>query len=203
MRLIQVSIQQKMDRFNSIFTKTFASSKKAIAYCQNLARLCGFSVRIRTSKTTTIYIVCSREGLPEPNREMKKRTRNSERCSCDWRIVLFRRSFDQWEFRNGKTMEHNHVILSSEAFLDAEDKLPVHQHMSPPSHGSSSPLPSFRSLDLPVSCIAGSITPTYESCPINEKPKFIQLPPLTNCLTRIMDRSTPYSRPHSLAYLLN
>ncbi|KAJ9077934.1 hypothetical protein DSO57_1011894 [Entomophthora muscae] len=189
-----------MDRFNSIFTKTFATSKKAIAYCQNFARLCGFSVRIRTSKTSTIYIVCSREGFLEPNPDMKKRTRNSERCSCDWRIVLNRHSFDEWRFRSGKAMEHNHTILSSEAFLDAENKLPAEQHMS---HLSSSPLPSFQSLDLPLPCPIRSTSPTYPSSPIDKKPRFIQLPPLTNYLTRIMYRPTPYSRLHSLAFLLN
>ncbi|KAI0218408.1 hypothetical protein L0F63_005789, partial [Massospora cicadina] len=115
-----------MDRFNTIFNKVFGSSKKAIIYCQNLARLCGFGVRIRTSKTTTIYIVCSREGLPEPNRELsKKRSRNSERCNCEWRIILYRRDHERWEFRSGKMMKHNHIVISSEAYLDAEDKIPL------------------------------------------------------------------------------
>ncbi|KAJ9077938.1 hypothetical protein DSO57_1011898 [Entomophthora muscae] len=194
-----------MDRFNSIFAKTFLSSKKAIAYCQNLARLCGFSVRIRTSKTTTIYIVCSREGLPEPNQELpKKRSRNSERCSCDWRIVLFRRNFEQWEFRSGKTMEHNHIIYSSEAFLDAEISVP-HQQPAPTSclvsHGSESHLPSIRSLDLPTPRKQGIPSPSSGTSPPDGAHSYNHLPPLTSCLPIIMHQ--PNSRPHSLEYLLN
>lgn len=154
-----------MDRFNTIFSKVFTSSKKATLYCQTLARLCGFSVRIRTSKTTTIYMVCSREGLPEANRDgSKRRSRNSERCNCDWRIVLFRRDRDNWEFRAGKSAEHNHPIYSSEDLLEAEEKTEPNQVSEPVSTchsnsnsscgshspGPSSPLPSLRSLELPA-----------------------------------------------------
>ncbi|KAJ9077933.1 hypothetical protein DSO57_1011893 [Entomophthora muscae] len=122
-----------MERFNQIFNKVFVSSKKAILYCQNLAHLCGFSVRIRTSKSTTIYIVCSREGRPELNRETsRKRSRCSERCNCDWRIVLFCRTPTRWEFRSGKRMEHNHNTVSPELIANLH-----------------SPLPSIHSLDLP------------------------------------------------------
>ncbi|KAJ9077942.1 hypothetical protein DSO57_1011902 [Entomophthora muscae] len=184
-----------MDRFNGIFNKVFSSSKKAIVYCQNLARLCGFSVRIRTSKTTTIYIVCSREGLPETNRELaKKRSRNSERCNCEWRIVLYRRSCDQWEFRNGKTMEHNHVIYSSEAYLEAEEKLPARRSISPmhlAPYQSSSPLPSLRSLDLPTPCMSEHSTPKSDTPPETFN-NLTHLPPLTKALAKIMPMPSPH-----------
>ncbi|KAJ9077929.1 hypothetical protein DSO57_1011889 [Entomophthora muscae] len=193
-----------MDRFNGIFSKVFMSSKKAILYCQNLARLCGFSVRIRTSKTTTIYIVCSREGLPEPNRDQsKKRGRNSERCNCDWRIVLCRRAPDQWEFRRGKTMEHNHVVFSSEAFLDADISPMPQPTIQQTSSQQCSPLPSLRSLDLPFHHTSGSISPTSGFSPGPSIHNIHQLPPLTKALSKIMQRPTPYSRPNSISFLLN
>ncbi|KAJ9087798.1 hypothetical protein DSO57_1029498 [Entomophthora muscae] len=183
-----------MDRFNQIFNKVFVSSKKAILYCQSLARLCGFSVRVRTSKTTTIYIVCSREGLPELSRELnRKRGRNSERCNCDWRIVLYRRSSDQWEFRSGKIGEHNHPIFSSEAYLDAD--LKPAQSFSLPSIKSVSPLPSLRSLDLPLPRLSGSSSPTTEYSPAPSSRGLYRLPPLA--------KTTSYHCPLSLSFLLN
>lgn len=202
-----------MDRFNTIFTKVFPTSKKAIVYCQNLARLCGFSVRIRTSKTTTIYIVCSREGLPEQARDLnKKRSRNSDRCNCDWRIVLYKRSQDQWEYRSGKTMEHNHIIYSSEDYLEAEDKPIVNTHqdspcqMSSPTQNASSPLPSIRSLDLPYPVSNGTISPDSDSSipSWNHKPDLMTLPPLTKALAKIMcPLPQKQNSSTSLSYLLN
>jgi len=200
-----------MDRFNVIFSKVFPCPKKAIAYCQNLSRLCGFSVRIRTSKTTSIYIVCSREGLNDPIREQfKKRSRNSGRCNCDWKIVLFKHSQNHWEFRSGKSTEHNHVIYSSEDVFGVEDKSNLIKEVSqaPVSSNASSsppsPLPPLKSLNLPLkpyhttslpkgfdgliyTVVSG---PEARSCDSNnnyaEKP-IDHLPPLTRALSKIMD----------------
>ncbi|KAI9295614.1 hypothetical protein K502DRAFT_364815 [Neoconidiobolus thromboides FSU 785] len=106
-----------MYRFNNILNKKFATSQEAIEYCQYLAHACGFSVRIRTSKATTIYIVCSREGKPDMKADFgKKRNRNSDRCNCQWRIVLYYNEDlprnMRWEFREGKSMVHNHSVFN-------------------------------------------------------------------------------------------
>ncbi|KAJ9084551.1 hypothetical protein DSO57_1023329 [Entomophthora muscae] len=193
-----------MDRFNSILNKTFGSSQKAIAYCQDLARLCGFSVRIRTSKTTTIYIVCSREGLPEPNHQKtKKRSRNSERCSCNWRIVLYRRNPTQWEFRSGKSMEHNHIIYSSEAFLEAQNKMPSIASLLEMPHQSSSPLPSIYSLDLPLPDQSELSSPSFSAS--QPRPGSTSNSRLISSAyqERSLNRPVPYTHPQSLSFLLN
>ncbi|KAJ9074448.1 hypothetical protein DSO57_1006409 [Entomophthora muscae] len=102
--------------FNSLYKIRFATTVEAVDACQRCAHGEGFSVRIRTSKASTVYIVCSKEGKPEHKAiEPKKRNRSSERCHCGWRIVL---SYNpsaptpqKWEFRQGKTMTHNHPLI--------------------------------------------------------------------------------------------
>lgn len=101
--------------FAELFRHRFSTSQEAVESCQRLAHSQGFSVRIRTSKANTVYIVCSKEGKPEHrNIEPKKRNRNSERCHCGWRVVLYFNptvnSSLKWEFRAGKSMAHNHQL---------------------------------------------------------------------------------------------
>lgn len=101
--------------FGSLFQRRFATSQEAVETCQRFANHEGFSVRIRTSKANTVYIVCSKEGKPEHKLSLpKKRNRNSERCHCSWRIVLTYNasiaSPHKWEFRPGKSMAHNHSM---------------------------------------------------------------------------------------------
>ncbi|ORX88496.1 hypothetical protein K493DRAFT_359480 [Basidiobolus meristosporus CBS 931.73] len=97
--------------FNSIFSMQFISPKEAFDYCQQLARGCGFGIRRRTSKDSTIYIVCSKEGKSEyKGTTFRVRNRVSERCNCDWRVVLFLSKRKLWEFKAGKCMTHNHPL---------------------------------------------------------------------------------------------
>lgn len=107
-----------MDKLNVIYKCKYNTSQEAIEHCQLLAHCIGFSIRIRTSKANTIYIVCSREGKPEQDKPInRRRNRFSDRCECHWRVVLFNDSHlnpnNKWEFRAGKSMVHNHSLLTS------------------------------------------------------------------------------------------
>ncbi|KAI0243760.1 hypothetical protein L0F63_000748, partial [Massospora cicadina] len=140
-----------MDRFNLLFTKSFVTSQEAFEYCKHLAHVCGFTVRIRTSKPKTIYVVCSREGRPELRaRPTNARIRTSERCCCKWKVVLYQ--FNKgWEFRHGKAMVHNHPTFYDKDMFPQ----PVPAYRLPPLNStllSSSPAPSqfeFKKVNLP------------------------------------------------------
>ncbi|ORY07224.1 hypothetical protein K493DRAFT_295616 [Basidiobolus meristosporus CBS 931.73] len=113
--------------FREIFAMQFSTAQEAFEWCQQLAKKCGFGVRRRTSKSSTIYIVCSREGRPESKKNtVRKRNRTSERCNCDWRVVLYLTDKKLWEFRAGKCMIHNHCLS-------------YEMSMSPPPFGSQTP----------------------------------------------------------------
>jgi hypothetical protein len=64
-----------------------------------------------------IYVYCSREGLPDSHRNPKvnpQRNRQSQRCECRWRIVLFENLKLTWEFRKSQNADafiHNHPLL--------------------------------------------------------------------------------------------
>lgn len=68
-------------------------------------------------KTKNIYVYCSREGLPDSHRNPKvnpQRNRQSQRCECRWRIVLFENLKLTWEFRKSQNADafiHNHPLL--------------------------------------------------------------------------------------------
>ncbi|KAK9712418.1 hypothetical protein K7432_007173 [Basidiobolus ranarum] len=110
--------------FDNIFNTQFLSPKEAFDYCQQLARSCGFGIRRRTSKDSTIYIVCSREGRSEyKGTTFRVRNRVSERCNCDWRVVLFLSKRKLWEFKAGKCMNHNHPLAQHEDYPKKRPKL--------------------------------------------------------------------------------
>ncbi|KAK9761029.1 hypothetical protein K7432_014392 [Basidiobolus ranarum] len=109
----------------------FISPKEGFDYCQQLARSCGFGIRRRTSKDSTIYIVCSKEGKSEyKGTTFRVRNRVSERCNCDWRVVLFLSKRKLWEFKAGKCMVHNHPLTQRNEYsrkrTKIEESLPRH-----------------------------------------------------------------------------
>ncbi|ORX90349.1 hypothetical protein K493DRAFT_380858 [Basidiobolus meristosporus CBS 931.73] len=81
--------------FREIFAMQFNTAQQAFEWCQQLAKKCGFGVRRRTSKSSTIYIVCSREGRPESKKNA---------------VLLYLTDKRLWEFRAGKCMVHNHCL---------------------------------------------------------------------------------------------
>ncbi|ORX98847.1 hypothetical protein K493DRAFT_299707 [Basidiobolus meristosporus CBS 931.73] len=165
--------------FREIFAMQFDAAQEAFEWCQQLAKRCGFGVRRRTSKSSTIYIVCSREGHPESKKNaIRKRNRTSERCNCDWRVVLYLTDKNLWEFRAGKCMTHNHYLSNdnrtpSRKRVKAEG--PHLQQGCVTTHASN--------LGSPVSFV--SMTPTV-AC-LSSKP---QLVPLKNLAQK--HRSTPH-----------
>lgn len=187
-----------MDRFNVIFSKSFLSSQDAVDYCQHLSHACGFSVRIRTSKSNTIYIVCSREGRPELKSELsKKRNRISERCNCKWKVVLYHnphiKGDAKWEFRSGKTMEHNHSVFDDDDLFSLPPARTPYQR---PTYR----LPPLNSLDFVSS------SPAPSSSPSRHEPQR-SLPPLSQALASVMNDTLPPPRllaaQPSFAFLLN
>ncbi|KAI9295613.1 hypothetical protein K502DRAFT_364814 [Neoconidiobolus thromboides FSU 785] len=211
-----------MINFYPIFSKSFSTSEDAILFCQNLAKSCGFSIRIRTSKLAAIYIVCSKEGIPDSKKDnfLKKRNRNSDRCKCNWKIVLFRNKSGQWEFRGGKNMFHNHPLFNE--FQSTEEESSQRKPYSSPYSESARSchkmkknqitLPSLNSLDLPtlvkipshssqISDASSSIYSRSEyssespSSQNNERSLNIRrldnLPPLTNALPKIFNLTSP------------
>ncbi|KAK9766607.1 hypothetical protein K7432_004206 [Basidiobolus ranarum] len=174
--------------FREIFAMQFSTAQEAFEWCQQLAKKCGFGVRRRTSKSSTIYIVCSREGRPESKKNaVRKRNRTSERCNCDWRVVLYLTDKKLWEFRAGKCMAHNHGLSyeirstsrkrtkSQDVIYHSNERTSTYHSMSPPPFGS----PAAHQTPL--------ISPT---CKLS-KP---QLVPLTD-LTHTYQNSSPYNFP--------
>ncbi|ORZ22295.1 hypothetical protein BCR42DRAFT_405876 [Absidia repens] len=79
--------------------------------------------------TQNIYVYCSREGLPDSQRNPKsnpQRKRPSKRCDCRWRVVLYENSAPGekkggsnsiWQFRksqNPAASKHNHELMRPE-----------------------------------------------------------------------------------------
>ncbi|ORX52333.1 hypothetical protein DM01DRAFT_1336703 [Hesseltinella vesiculosa] len=88
----------------------------AINSCRALCAEYGFTVKQEASTHRNIYVYCSREGLPDSVRnpkQVRQRKRDSKRCDCRWRVVLFERG-GQWEFRkslNPEAANHNHPLM--------------------------------------------------------------------------------------------
>ncbi|CAM0139921.1 unnamed protein product [Umbelopsis sp. WA50703] len=107
-----------MDSFYTRLLKlSFPDSITAIEYCRELSSQYGFTVKQEASSNRNIYVYCSREGVPDSQRNPKpspQRKRPSKRCDCRWRIVLFENDQERWEFRksvNAASSEHNHEMM--------------------------------------------------------------------------------------------
>ncbi|KAG2177670.1 hypothetical protein INT44_008184 [Umbelopsis vinacea] len=107
-----------MDSFYTRLLKlSFPDSISAIEYCRELSSQYGFTVKQEASSNRNIYVYCSREGVPDSQRNPKpspQRKRPSKRCDCRWRIVLFENDQERWEFRksvNAASSEHNHEMM--------------------------------------------------------------------------------------------
>ncbi|KAI9258920.1 hypothetical protein BDA99DRAFT_538843 [Phascolomyces articulosus] len=111
--------------FERLLKRTFPESVSAIEYCRALCAEFGFTVKQEASANRNIYVYCSREGLPDSQRNPKpspQRKRPSKRCDCRWRVVLSENEHDQWEFRksmNPNASEHNHEMMSPDEMVKA------------------------------------------------------------------------------------
>ncbi|KAI9486458.1 MAG: hypothetical protein EXX96DRAFT_614287 [Benjaminiella poitrasii] len=103
--------------YETLLSKRFKTHQEAIVFCRDLCSNYGFTVKQEQSTHKSIYIYCSREGLPDSYRNPKvnpQRNRQSQRCECRWRIVLFENSEEVWEFRKSQNADafiHNHPLL--------------------------------------------------------------------------------------------
>ncbi|KAI9480970.1 MAG: hypothetical protein EXX96DRAFT_594994 [Benjaminiella poitrasii] len=104
--------------FERLINRQFSDSISAIAYCRELCAEFGFTVKQEASANRNIYVYCSREGLPDSQRNPKpapQRKRPSKRCDCRWRVVLSENEQSAWVFRrsmNPNASEHNHEMMS-------------------------------------------------------------------------------------------
>ncbi|KAI9312336.1 hypothetical protein BX666DRAFT_1880970 [Dichotomocladium elegans] len=120
--LARVSMEPLFER---LLKRTFPDSVSAIEHCRNLCAEFGFTVKQEASANRNIYVYCSREGLPDSQRNPKpspQRKRPSKRCDCRWRVVLSENEHDQWEFRksmNPNASEHNHEMMSPDEMVKA------------------------------------------------------------------------------------
>ncbi|CDH54315.1 hypothetical protein RO3G_03251 [Lichtheimia corymbifera JMRC:FSU:9682] len=111
--------------FERLLKRTFPDSKTAIEHCRKLCAEFGFTVKQEASANRNIYVYCSREGLPDSQRNPKpspQRKRPSKRCDCRWRVVLSENEHEQWEFRksmNPTASEHNHEMMSPDEMVKA------------------------------------------------------------------------------------
>ncbi|KAI8637593.1 hypothetical protein BD408DRAFT_424310 [Parasitella parasitica] len=103
--------------YDTLLSRTFKSNTEAIIFCRDLCSNHGFTVKQEQSTHKNIYVYCSREGLPDSHRNPKvnpQRNRQSQRCECRWRIVLFENNQETWEFRKSQNADafiHNHPLL--------------------------------------------------------------------------------------------
>ncbi|ORZ09946.1 hypothetical protein BCR42DRAFT_494871 [Absidia repens] len=104
---------------------TFHDTVSAIEHCRNVCGDFGFTVKQEASANRNIYVYCSREGLPDSQRNPKptpQRKRPSKRCDCRWRIVLSENDQGLWEFRksmNPNASEHNHAMMDPNDMVKA------------------------------------------------------------------------------------
>ncbi|KAI7906493.1 uncharacterized protein BX663DRAFT_496678 [Cokeromyces recurvatus] len=104
--------------FERLISRQFSDSISAIAYCRELCAEFGFTVKQEASANRNIYVYCSREGLPDSQRNPKptpQRKRPSKRCDCRWRVVLSENEQGIWIFRrsmNPNASDHNHEMMS-------------------------------------------------------------------------------------------
>ncbi|KAL0094247.1 hypothetical protein F4703DRAFT_1711403, partial [Phycomyces blakesleeanus] len=111
--------------YQRLLKKGFADSVSAIEYCRDVCAEYGFTIKQEASANKNIYVYCSREGLPDSQRNPKpspQRKRPSKRCDCKWRIVLSENEQEQWEFRKSLTataLEHNHEMMSPDEMVKA------------------------------------------------------------------------------------
>lgn len=108
------------DFYSTLLSKSFKTSTDAITFCRDLCSSHGFTVKQEQSTHKNIYVYCSREGLPDSHRNPKvnpQRNRQSQRCECRWRIVLYENPKTTWEFRKSQNADafiHNHPLLRPE-----------------------------------------------------------------------------------------
>ncbi|KAI8641875.1 hypothetical protein BD408DRAFT_483184 [Parasitella parasitica] len=111
--------------YERLLKKPFGDSVSAIEYCRSVCAEFGFTVKQEASANRNIYVYCSREGLPDSQRNPKpspQRKRPSKRCDCRWRVVLSENEHEEWEFRksmNPNASEHNHEMMSPEEMVKA------------------------------------------------------------------------------------
>ncbi|KAI8368927.1 hypothetical protein BD560DRAFT_454677 [Blakeslea trispora] len=111
--------------YERLLKKPFPDSVTAIEYCRSVCAEFGFTVKQEASANRNIYVYCSREGLPDSQRNPKpspQRKRPSKRCDCRWRVVLSENEQEQWEFRksmNPNASEHNHEMMSPDEMVKA------------------------------------------------------------------------------------
>ncbi|KAI7872402.1 hypothetical protein BDF14DRAFT_500650 [Spinellus fusiger] len=111
--------------YQRLLKKGFPDSISAIEYCRDICAEYGFTIKQEASANKNIYVYCSREGLPDSQRNPKpspQRKRPSKRCDCRWRIVLSENEQERWEFRKSLTataLEHNHEMMSPEEMVKA------------------------------------------------------------------------------------
>lgn len=111
--------------YERLLKKPFPDSVSAIEYCRSVCAEFGFTVKQEASANRNIYVYCSREGLPDSQRNPKpspQRKRPSKRCDCRWRVVLSENEHEEWEFRksmNPNASEHNHDMMSPEEMVKA------------------------------------------------------------------------------------
>ncbi|CAO3633569.1 unnamed protein product [Cunninghamella blakesleeana] len=111
--------------YERLLKKPFTDTITAIDYCRNVCADFGFTVKQEASANRNIYVYCSREGLPDSQRNPKpapQRKRPSKRCDCRWRVVLSENENGQWEFRksmNPNASEHNHEMMSPDEMVKA------------------------------------------------------------------------------------
>ncbi|SAL95081.1 hypothetical protein [Absidia glauca] len=105
--------------YTTLLSLKFTDSATAIKQCRALCAQYGFTVKQEASTHRNIYVYCSREGLPDSQRNPKsnpQRKRPSKRCDCRWRVVLYERD-GNWEFRkslNPEAAKHNHDLMRPE-----------------------------------------------------------------------------------------
>ncbi|KAI8342484.1 hypothetical protein BC941DRAFT_466154 [Chlamydoabsidia padenii] len=111
--------QQLEPFYTKLLSLKFTDSATAIKQCRALCAQYGFTVKQEASTHRNIYVYCSREGLPDSQRNPKsnpQRKRPSKRCDCRWRVVLYERE-GVWEFRkslNPEAANHNHDLMRPE-----------------------------------------------------------------------------------------
>lgn len=123
--------------YEQLLKMHFTDSVSAIEHCRDLCAQYGFTVKQESSMhrvshgstsllthismqfKKNIYVYCSREGLPDSQRNPRstpKRKRPSKRCDCRWRVVLYERE-GRWQFRkslNPEAAKHNHELMRPE-----------------------------------------------------------------------------------------
>ncbi|EIE78547.1 hypothetical protein RO3G_03251 [Rhizopus delemar RA 99-880] len=111
--------------YEKLLKTPFPTNVLAIEYCRAVCAEFGFTVKQEASANKNIYVYCSREGLPDSQRNPKpspQRKRPSKRCDCRWRVVLSENEHKQWEFRksmNPTASEHNHPMMSPDEMVKA------------------------------------------------------------------------------------